>query len=132
MTRFAIDPETLVWIAENHVVIGNHQLVAPNSIRSTDLDLVLGRVLRGEISEVQALQLHERMTATKIRQLGDRVSRRTAWRLAVDHGRETIALCEYVAVAKLQADALVTTTRELVALAHGLVPLDELSELLET
>jgi hypothetical protein len=77
------------------------------------------------------MALHERMTEVKIRLLGDRVSRRTAWRIAQEHDCETIELAEYVAVAKLQADSLITFNPELVALATGLVPLGELTDLIE-
>jgi predicted nucleic acid-binding protein len=45
-----------------------------------------------------------------MRLLGDRVSRRTAWKIAREHGWETTYDAEYLAVAKLQADALVTVT----------------------
>jgi hypothetical protein len=43
-----------------------------------------------------------------MRLLGDRVSRRTAWRIARDHGWETTFDAEHLAVTKLQADGLVT------------------------
>jgi hypothetical protein len=43
-----------------------------------------------------------------MRLLGDRVSRRTAWRIAREHGWETTFDAEYLAVTKLQADGLVT------------------------
>jgi len=40
--------------------------------------------------------------------LGDRVSRRTAWRIALEHGWDTIGDAEYLAVTQLQADVLIT------------------------
>ena len=58
-----------------------------------------------------------------MRLLGDRVSRRTAWRIALDNGWETTFDAEYLAVAKLQADALVTIDAELATKADGVVPL---------
>jgi predicted nucleic acid-binding protein len=46
-----------------------------------------------------------------MRLLRDRVSRRTAWKIAREQGWETTYDdAEYLAVAKLQADALVTVT----------------------
>jgi hypothetical protein len=45
-----------------------------------------------------------------MRLLGDRVSRRTACKITREHGWETTYDAEYLAVAKLQADALVTVT----------------------
>ena len=41
-----------------------------------------------------------------MRLLGDRVSRRTAWKIAQEQGWETTFDAEYLAVTKLQADAL--------------------------
>jgi predicted nucleic acid-binding protein len=112
MTRFVIDPPTLVQLAADDRRIDTaHQLVAPNSIRS------------------QALDLHERMTELKIRLLGDRVSRRVAWRIAQENNWTTIRDAEYLAIAKLQADALIATDPELAAKASGLVPLAAVSDL---
>ena len=123
MTRFVIDPPTLIQLAQDDRRIDTtHQLVAPNSIRSQALDLLLHSVRSGELAEEAALDLHERMTEMKIRVLGDRVSRRTAWRIAREHNRTTIRDAEYLAIAKLQADALIATDPELAAKASGLVP----------
>ena len=131
MTRFAIDPPTLVLLADSqHTVGSDHQLVAPNSIRSLALDLLLTQVRGGELSEREAMDLHERMTETKMRLLGDRVSRRTAWQMALEHGWPTIKDAEYIAIATLQADALVTADPELAAKAAGIVALAELTDLL--
>jgi predicted nucleic acid-binding protein len=131
MTRFVIDPLTLVHFADGgQSVKPEHQLVAPNSIRSQALDLLLHRVHRGELSERDAMQLHERMTGMKMRLLGDRVSRRTAWQIAMEHGWDIIQDAEYLAVAKLQADALVTVNPVLAAKAAGVVPLSRLTDVL--
>ena len=43
-----------------------------------------------------------------MRFLGDRVSRATAWTVATRHGWDDIGPAEYVAVALLQADAIVS------------------------
>jgi hypothetical protein len=55
-----------------------------------------------------ALQIHERLTELKMRLLGDRVSRGTAWKLAREHDWDSLREAEYHAIARLQADALVT------------------------
>lgn len=126
-----IDPPTLVHLADDRrTVKPGHQLVAPNSIRSQALDLLLRRVRSGELSEQDAMQLHERMTELKMRLLGDRVSRRTAWQLALEHGWDTIRDAEYLAVAKLQADALVAADPSLATKAAGIVPLAKLTDVL--
>ncbi|HEU5007813.1 MAG TPA: type II toxin-antitoxin system VapC family toxin [Jatrophihabitantaceae bacterium] len=124
MTRYGIDAPTLLrLVAEDIAVHPSHQLVAPSLIRSHALTLLLQAVLRGELSEADALQRHERVTETKMRVLGDRVSRRTAWTFARERGWSTTYDAEYLAVTKLQADALVTVDPELSAKAEGLVPL---------
>ncbi len=130
MTRFAIDPGALVEIATGaRPVNPRHQLVAPNSIRSEALNLLLLRVRGGELAENVALGLLERVTEVKMRLLGDRVSRRTAWEIARERGWETIDAAEYLAVARLQADALIATDPDLAAAAAGVVTLAPLSAL---
>jgi hypothetical protein len=54
-------------------------------------------VTSGRDSEKAAMELHERMTETKMRLLGDRVSRRTAWQMAREHRWPTVHVAEYVA-----------------------------------
>jgi predicted nucleic acid-binding protein len=130
MPRFVIDPPTLLEIAAAGLSINpKHRLVAPNAIRSQALELLLQRVRSGELTEQAALDLHERITEMKMRLLGDRVSRRTAWRIARDHDWTTLRQAEYLAVAKLQADALTTVDPELAAKAEGIVPVAPLSDL---
>ncbi|MEO6122673.1 MAG: hypothetical protein ABIR32_03120 [Ilumatobacteraceae bacterium] len=130
MARYVIDARTLLHIvAEEMVVSSAHQLVAPNLIRSQALALLLAEVRRGEISEAIALQRHERLTEIKLRLLGDRVSRRTAWKIARDHGWDTTFEAEYLAVCTLQADALVTIDQDLAAKAVGIVPTASLDAL---
>lgn len=124
MTRFVIDAPTLLRLVTDDVDVDpNHQLVAPNLVRSQALSLLLAGVNRGDLTEERALQHHERVTELKMRLLGDRVSRRTAWRLAREHGWETTFDAEYLAVCILQADALITVDPEFAARAEGIVPL---------
>ena len=83
----------------------------------------------GDLTEDLALQHHERVTELKMRLLGDRVSRRTAWKIAREQGWETTYDAEYLAVTKLQADALVTIDPALVIKAKDVVPLAPLEAL---
>lgn len=130
MTRYVIDATTLLHLVAAEVDIHpDHQLVAPNVIRSQALALLLGAVRRGDLTESQALEQHERLTELKMRLLGDRVSRRTAWKIAREHHWDTTGAAEYLAVTRLQADALVTVDPALAALAEGLVPLAPVSAL---
>jgi predicted nucleic acid-binding protein len=130
LARYVIDAPTLLRLVADDVdVHPAHQLVAPNRIRSEALSLLLTAVNQGDITEELALQQHERLTETKMRLLGDRVSRRTAWRLDREHGWETIFDAEYLAVCTLQADALITVDRELAVKAEGIVPVAPLDAL---
>lgn len=130
MTRYAIDAPTLLrLVADNFGADVKHQLVAPNLIRSQSLSLLFEAVQQGRISEDEALQRHERMTEMKMRLLGDRVSRRTAWSIAREQRWESTYDAEYLAVAKLQADALVTIDAELLVKAQGIVPFAPLEAL---
>ena len=129
MTRYVVDAPTLVHIVSVGLQVRpGHQLVAPNAVRAEALQLLYERVRRGELAEDEALQLHERLTEVKMRLLGDRVPRRTAWHIAHDHG-DAIRDAEYLAVAKLQADALVTVDESLARGAEGIVPLASLDAL---
>ena len=131
MARYVIDAPTLLHLVDGAAPIdSSHQLVAPNRIRSEALELLLDDVRRGTRTEKEALALHERMTEVKMRLLGDRVSRRNAWDIARERDWDTLRDAEYLAVTKLQADALVTIDAGLAEKADGVVPLAELTELL--
>ncbi|MDP9117072.1 MAG: hypothetical protein M3O28_07410 [Actinomycetota bacterium] len=130
MARYVIDATTLVHlVASDTPIDSSHQLVAPNAIRSQALSLLLAAVRRDELSESLALEHHERLTEVKLRLLGDRVSRRTAWRIAMEQGWDTLCDAEYLAITKLQADALVTIDPSLAAKARNLAPLAPLAAL---
>jgi hypothetical protein len=66
----------------------------------------------------------------RMRLLGDRVSRGTAWRIAGELDLSSLRPAEYLAVTRLQADALVTTDPDLAAVADGVVPLAPVEALL--
>jgi predicted nucleic acid-binding protein len=131
VARYVIDAPTLLHLVDAglHVDPG-HQLVAPNSIRSAALELLLRDVRAGERTEAAALRAHEQMTEIKMRLLGDRVSRRTAWQIARQHGWDTLRDAEYLAITQLQADALVTVDSGLAAAARDSVPVAGVDDLL--
>jgi predicted nucleic acid-binding protein len=130
MTRYVIDAPTLLRIVADDVVVSPaHRLVAPNLVRSQSLCLLLEAVRRGELTEQEALRRHEHLTELKMRLLGDRVSRRSAWKIAREHGWESTYAAEYIAVTKLQADALVTVDAAMAAKAEGIVPVATLAAL---
>jgi predicted nucleic acid-binding protein len=124
MTRYAIDPSTTLRIIREGVVVSDaHQLVAPNALRSQVMSSLYALTRSGEINASEARALLDRLTELRIRLLGDRMSRGTAWRLATKLGWDDTAPAEYIAVAQLQADALVTLDDNLAQRADGLVPL---------
>jgi len=130
MARYVIDAATMLHIvAEGVPVSPQHQLVAPNLIRSQALSRLLEAVHRGDLTEEAALQHRERLTELKMRLLGDRVSRRTAWRIARQQGWRTTYDAEYLAVTRLQADAFVTVDPAMATKAENVVPLAPLDVL---
>jgi predicted nucleic acid-binding protein len=131
VTRYAIDAAALLRIVEDQLEVHpDHQLVAPQGVRSQALTTLLQRVRAGELSDQQARALHTRLTETRIRALGDRVSRWTSYQVAREQGWDDTTDAEYVAVTRLQADALVALDPGLRSKADGLVPLAELEALL--
>ena len=132
MTRFVIDAPTLLHLVAGDVrVAPEHQLVAPNLLRSQALALLFCDVRDGRLTEHAALDRHEELTQVKVRLLGDRVSRRVAWQIAQELGLDSTVDAEYLAVTRLQADALVTIDPGLAAKARDLVPVAPLAALTE-
>ncbi|MBK5268686.1 MAG: hypothetical protein JJE47_14790 [Acidimicrobiia bacterium] len=130
MARYLIDAPTLLHLLDQNLRVDpNHQLVAPNTIRSDALQLLLDDVRHGKRTEKAALETHERLTGLKMRLLGDRVSRGLAWRIALQHDWETLRDAEYPAIVDLQADALVTIDPDLAAKAEDIVAVAPLQSL---
>ena len=122
MTRYAIDAGIALRLIREGSDAGlRHQLVGPAVLRSHALAILYRDVRSGAITEAEGRQQLERVAEMKIRLLGDRVSRATAWKIADGLGWDDIAAAEYLAVASLQADALVTDDDELASAAEGVV-----------
>ncbi|BBH69400.1 hypothetical protein ACTI_60850 [Actinoplanes sp. OR16] len=123
MSRYVIDAPTLLHLVDHKVAVDpGHRLVAPASIRSEALQLLLDDVRNGARDDDAAMRAHELLTGLKIRALNDRVSRAVAWRIAREQGWATLRDAEYAAVTRLQADALVTVDAALAGRIAGLVP----------
>lgn len=123
MTRFAIDAPTCMALIRHHVALSaGHQLVAPAVLRSDVLCLLFSEVRAGHLSENEGRRELEQFAEMKIRLLGDRVSRATAWRIARDLGWPDPRPAEYLAVARLQADLLVTDDPHLIEGAAVITP----------
>jgi predicted nucleic acid-binding protein len=132
MTRFGIDALTAVrLVREGAVVPEHHQLVAPNLLRSQALSLIYRSVRAGATSAPDARQQLDAITTMRIRLLGDRVSRGRAFAVAAQLGWDDTPDAEYVAVAQLQADALVTGDAELARAVAGIVAIAPYEALLD-
>lgn len=122
MTRFVVDCETLLRIAAGEVgVAAQHQLVAPTLVRSQALAALYEAARRGEISAAEGIERVTRINSLKVRFLGDKVLQRQAWKVADDLGWESTYDAEFVALTTLQADAFVTSDRDLAQAVSGLV-----------
>jgi predicted nucleic acid-binding protein len=122
MTRFVVDSETLPRIAAGEIeVAAKHKLVAPTLVRSQALSALYAAARRGEISTAEGLERVTRINSLKVRFLGDKVLQRTAWRVADQLGWETTYDAEFVALTQLQADAFVTSDRDLARAVSRLV-----------
>jgi predicted nucleic acid-binding protein len=123
VTRFVVDAGAVLELARSGVEVSEeHELLAPTLVRSQTLSLLHEAVHRGELDAETARELLERIGRMKIRLLGDAVLRRVAWKVADELGWESTYDAEYVALTKLQADALVTLDDELARRLDGIVP----------
>ena len=122
MTRFAIDSAVaLLLIRDGRRVPDHHQLVAPSLLRSEVLSRLYREVRMALLDDAAARRQLDGLAGLKIHLLTDRVSRSTAWKIATELDWDEIGPAEYLAVATLQADALVTEDDRLVA--QRLVPI---------
>ena len=123
MTRFVVDCGVVLHlVSEGIEVPAEHELLAPTLLRSQTLSALHEAVHRGEITEAVALERLARIQALPIRLLGDAVLRRNAWQIADRLGWAETYDAEYVALTRLQADALVTLDVELARRVEGIVP----------
>jgi predicted nucleic acid-binding protein len=122
MTRFVIDAAAAIRLArEKRDVHDSHKLVAPTLLRSQALSLVYQAARRRELTNTEAHAILDAITTMRIRLLGDRVSRTVAWQVADHFDWDDTADAEYVAVTRLQADALITLDAALAAQVDGFV-----------
>jgi len=130
MTRFAIDAGVaLRLIREKRTIAAGDSLVAPAALRSDVMAMLYREVRAGSLSDREARELLEKLASLKVRLLGDRVSRITAWKIATELDSDDIARAEYIAVARLQADVLVASDDQLRAAAEDSVTLADFSDL---
>lgn len=121
--RFAIDAITALRIVRDDPEIGTRRrLVGPAVLRSHVLSMLYREVRDGTLDEKSARAELEGLAGLKIRLLGDRVSRATAWKIARQLDWDDTSSAEYLAVASLQADVLVAGDPVIAAAASGIVP----------
>jgi predicted nucleic acid-binding protein len=130
MTKYVIGPDVALRLARDQAVIGEgHRLLAPTLLRSQTLSLLYQAVRRDELTKKDAERQLDHLRGLRIRLLGDRVLQSTAWQVADQLGWPDTLVAEYVALTRLQADALVTLDGELAAAVRKLVtvaPIDAL------
>jgi predicted nucleic acid-binding protein len=122
VTVFVIDAPVAIDLATNAAAIpSGHSLTAPTLLRSQVLALVYESVRRGEIDERAGRRLLDDIRGLRIRLLGDRSLQDQAWRIAAQLNWPDTYRAEYIALTRLQADALATADPELAAAARALV-----------
>lgn len=132
MTRFVVDTSAVLHLAaERFEVAEEHELLAPTLLRSQTLSALHEAVHRGELSADVARDRLTYIGRLKMRHLGDAVLRKVAWEVADQLGSASTYDAEYIALTKLQADALVAMEDELARRAEGLVQLASIDALRE-
>jgi len=131
MTRYVIEPEVALALAARSAAIpAGHRLLAPTLLRSQVLAQLFVEVGRGSLSRQEAGRRLDYLRDLRIRLLGDRVLQRVAWDLALELGWQDTFVAEYVALAKLQGDALVTSNPAVADAARKVVAVATIEDLL--
>jgi predicted nucleic acid-binding protein len=130
MTKFVVDAGAVLHLVTEGIEIGaQHELLAPTLLRSQVLSTLHEAVSRGDLSDDVARERLAKVNKIKIRLLGDAVMRRRAWELADSLGWWETFGAEYVALAQLQADALVTTNQDFARALDGVVTVASVDDL---
>ncbi|WP_183062002.1 type II toxin-antitoxin system VapC family toxin [Motilibacter peucedani] len=131
MPRYVIDPRVALHLASSGTQVdAAHQLLAPALLRSQVLSALYAAVRRGGLTRAEADRQLDSVRGLRLRLLGDRVLQRVAWEVADELGWPDTLDAEYVALTRLQADALVTLDAALAGQAARLVPVAPLDALL--
>ena len=122
MAKYVICPEVALRLAvENAALPSLHRLLAPTLLRSQLLARLYRLVRVGNLTTKEAEQHLSYVRGLRIRLLGDRVLQKVAWQVADQLGWPDTMDAEYVALTKLQGDALVTFNNDIIAAAADLV-----------
>ena len=131
MTRFVIGPDVALALAERRSAIGvQHRPLAPTLLRSQVLAQLFEDVRLSRIPRKEADRQLDYLRGLQIRLLGDRVLQRVVWGVAEELGWTDTFVAEYLALTKLQADALVVRDPDLARAASRVVRVAPLEALL--
>jgi predicted nucleic acid-binding protein len=131
VTRYVIGPDVALVLAERRAKIpSHHRLLAPTLLRSQVLSHLFGEVRRGALDRKEADRRLDFLRGLQIRLLGDRVLQQVAWKLAEELGWNDTFVAEYLALTRLQADALVIQDVDLRRVASSVVAVASLDDLL--
>jgi predicted nucleic acid-binding protein len=124
MTRYVIGPDVAIHLAADEAVVPDgHQMLAPVLLRSQMLSLLYQAVHRGEMTKKDAERQRDYVLGMRIRLFGEPVLQRAAWQVADQLGWSDTFDAEYVALTRLEADALITFDRRLADAVKDLVRL---------
>ncbi|HRZ00727.1 MAG TPA: hypothetical protein P5024_04160 [Burkholderiaceae bacterium] len=131
MSRFVIGPDVALALAESNAAVpAHHRLLAPTLLRSQVLAALFDEVQRGRLERREAERRLDYLRGLQMRLLGDRVLQQTAWRIAEELAWPDTFVAEYLALTRLQADALVVRDPALVQVARRMVPVASIDDLL--
>ena len=122
MGKYVVDLSVVLHLlSRNAEPSPDHQLLAPTLLRDKVLAALYESSRTGELPRDVALDRLARFSKMKIRYLGDKVLRRRAWAVAEQLDWGSTDRAEYIALAQLQGDALITLDADLAAAAADLV-----------
>jgi predicted nucleic acid-binding protein len=122
MPKYVIGPDVVLRLAQEQAQLPNdHPLVAPTLLRSQVLALLYQAVRHGTITKQHAGAPLAYVRGLRIRLLGDRVLQSVAWTIADQFGWPDTFDAEYVALAQLHADAVITLNADLASTVQHLV-----------
>jgi len=131
MTRFVLGPDAAMALAERNAEIPpRHRLLAPTLLRSQVLAHLYAQVRAGALTRKEADMRLATLRKLRIRLLGDRALQHVAWRLAQQLGWNDTFVAEYLALTRLQGDALVTADVELMRAAADVVAFASVQDVL--
>lgn len=129
--RYVVTPDVALRIAADRATTpASRTLLAPTLLRSQVLTALYAATRGGELSKEEARARLDYVRGLRIRHFGDRVLQRVAWELAEELDWGGTLDAEYLALTKLQGDALVTLDDGLAEAAAAIVVVASLDDVL--